>query len=98
MRTSQRTAVFEKPFFLPGVDRPLPAGSYMIETDEELIEGVSFPAWRRVSTTIFVPTRSGGDVSGEVVHIDPADLTAAEKRDRPADPLRVTSTFAKGKE
>jgi hypothetical protein len=31
-------------------------------TDEELIEGLSFPAYRRVSTAIFVPAPSGSAV------------------------------------
>ena len=85
MRTSRRTVIFARPFSLKGVGRELPAGSYMIETEEELIEGVSFPAYRRVATTIFVPTRPGGVVSGEVMTIDPSELAAARKRDAGED-------------
>ena len=48
-------------------------------TDEELIEGLSFPAYRRVSTAIFVPAPSGSAV--EMVPIDPLDLQAAQERD-----------------
>ena len=40
---------------LKGVGRELPAGSYRVATDEELIEGLSFPVYRRVATMIFVP-------------------------------------------
>ena len=54
-RTHERIWTFGKPFMLKGVDRLLPAGSYRVATDEELIEGLSFPVYRRVATMIFVP-------------------------------------------
>jgi hypothetical protein len=62
---------------LKGVDQPIAAGSYDIVTDEELIEGLSRFAWRRVSTMIFLPTPSWF----EMVAIDPADLQGALERD-----------------
>jgi hypothetical protein len=42
-RTFSKTVVFTKPFLLKGIDRMLPAGDYRVVTDEELIEGISFP-------------------------------------------------------
>ncbi len=57
-RTHRETVVFKQPFVLKGIDRILPSGDYLVVTDEDLIEGLSFPAYRRVSTMIFVPTRS----------------------------------------
>jgi hypothetical protein len=48
-------------------------------TDEELIEELSFPAYRRVSTMIFVPTESASSV--EMVPVDPLDLQVAQERD-----------------
>jgi hypothetical protein len=84
-RTSRKTVTFERSFSLRGIDRELPAGSYVVETDEELIEGVSFPAYRRVATTIFVPSRPGGIVSGQVMTIDPLALAAAQKTDAATD-------------
>ena len=42
---------------------------------------LSFPAYRRVATTIFLPSRPGDLVSGQLVTIDPLQLDAAEKRD-----------------
>jgi hypothetical protein len=79
-RTREKTLTFGKPFLLKGVDRLLPAGDYRIATDEELIEGLSFPVYRRTATMIFVPGQ-GHASSVEMVTIDPADLTAAQKRD-----------------
>jgi len=79
-RTSSKTVVFSHPFSLKGVDRVLPAGDYRVVTDEELIEGLSFPVYRRVSTVIFVPAQSQAS-SIEMVTIDPADLKAAQDHD-----------------
>ena len=41
-------------------------------TDEELIEGLSFPAYHRISTVIFVPAQSGSAV--EMVTNEPVEL------------------------
>ena len=50
-------------------------------TDEQLIEELSFPAYRRVSTVIFAPGQSPNSSSVEMVTIDPRDLQAAQDRD-----------------
>lgn len=78
MRTRDRTWTFAAPFMLKGVDRLLPAGDYRVATDEELIESLSFPVYRRVATMIFVPGRGG---SVEMLTVDPADLQTARERD-----------------
>jgi hypothetical protein len=80
-RTLSKTVVFTRPFLLKGVDRILPAGDYRVVTDEELIEGLSFPVYRRISTMIFVPAQSHPTSSVEMVIIDPIDLQAAQDRD-----------------
>lgn len=59
----------------------LPAGTYHVVTDEELIEGLSFPAYRRVATMIEVPTHSLRSTSSEMLTIDPAHLVTAQQRD-----------------
>jgi len=61
------------------VDRLLPPANYRVVTDEDLIEGLSFPAYRRASTAIFVPAEFGCAV--EMVTIDPLDLQASIDRD-----------------
>jgi len=80
-RSQSKTVVFRKPFLLKGIDRMLPAGDYRVVTDEELIEGLSFPVYRRVSTVIFVRAPTHGASSMEMVTIDPLDLRAALDRD-----------------
>ena len=80
-RTPRNNVVFNHPFELKGVDRLLPPGSYQIVTDEELLEGVSFPVYHRVSTMIIVPAQSGHASSVEMIAIDPSDLEAAQAED-----------------
>ena len=79
MRTTEKTITFHRPFCLKGVDSVLPPADYRVVTDEELIEGLSFVAYHRVSTIIFVPAPSGSAV--EMVTVDPLDLQAAQERD-----------------
>ena len=79
MKTSDTTVTFHRPFCLKGVDRELPPADYRVTTEEELIEGLSFAAYRRVSTVIFVPAPYGGGI--EMVTIDPSDLKAAQVTD-----------------
>ena len=81
VRTSSKTLTFAHPFLLKGVDRILAAGDYRVVTDEELIEGLSFPVYRRVATMIFVPAKSGSASTVEMVTIDPQDLQAAQALD-----------------
>ncbi len=81
MRTTRRNLTFAKSFSLAGIGRVLPAGNYEVVTDEELIEGLSFPAYRRVATMIMVPAQSHQGSSTEMLTVDPDELTAAIERD-----------------
>jgi hypothetical protein len=89
-RTSEKTVTFSHPFLLKGVDRILAAGEYRVVTDEELIEQLSFPVYRRVATMIFVPADAQNTSSVEMVSIDPRDLQEAQDRDA-ALPQTTTS-------
>jgi hypothetical protein len=80
-RASNKTVSFARPFVLKGVDRVLPAGEYRVATDEELIQELSFPVYRRVATMIFVPAEARRSSSVEMVSIDPHDLQEALNRD-----------------
>jgi hypothetical protein len=92
-RTREKMVSFTKPFVLEGVDHALPAGEYRVKTDEELIEGISFPVYRRVATMIFVPARTQRG-SIEMIAIDPVALQAALDRDAAADPIATQSAKA----
>jgi hypothetical protein len=81
VRTRRKTVTFAQPFSLSGIDEVQPAGTYTVETDEELLPGLSFPAYRRIATLIFLHPRRGGPIVEEVANIDPLELQAAQERD-----------------
>jgi hypothetical protein len=81
VRTSRKTVTFTRPFSLSGIDELQPAGSYTVETDEEELPGLSFPAYRRIATLILLRSQCAGRVVEEVVDIDPLELHAAQERD-----------------
>ena len=85
-RSKRVTMTFQHPFALKGIDRPLAAGQYEVVSDEELIEELMFPVYRRVSTLIFVPAQTGRQSSVEMVNVDPLELTAAHERDQARAP------------
>lgn len=93
MRTSRKTVTFNHPFLLAGGERRYPAGNYEVVTDEELIEGLSFPAYRRLATMMLVPVQSHHASSVEMLTIDPLDLATALQRDQLA--LNAGATPAK---
>jgi len=76
-RTISKSVTFARPFRLDGLDRIQPAGNYTVETDEELLQALSFPAYRRTDTRIRLPIVG----SEQVARIDPAELEAALARD-----------------
>ncbi len=81
LRTTSRTITFRQPFSLVGLDDIQPAGTYTIQTDEEPLEGLSFLAYRRVATVIFLPLGRGGPGSFQAISITPEALDAAQARD-----------------
>jgi hypothetical protein len=84
-RTTSKTVTFRHPFHLDGFDGAQPAGSYTVETAEELLQALSFPAWRRLYTTIRLPGRPGASVLEQTATIDPEALDAILARDAAAD-------------
>ena len=83
LRTKRETITFTKPFTLRGVDGLHKAGTYTVETDEAAIEGISFMAYRRVATMIFMPLHGAGPGSLQSVPVDPRDLAEALAGDVP---------------
>ena len=80
VRTSRKSVTFTQPFSLSGIDEVQPAGTYTVETDEELLPGLSFPAYRRIASLIFLRSRDVGQVL-EIANVDPLELQAAQERD-----------------
>jgi hypothetical protein len=77
MRSIERTLIFRRPFRLSAVDDVLPSGRYRIITEQEPLEGLSFTAWQRVRTLLFLPADSLPGKARQVVPVDPNELEAA---------------------
>ena len=77
MRTTRESITFDHPFSLTAVDKLQPAGTYTVDSDEELIEGLSFLACRRIATIIYLPLHQGSHGSVQAIRVDPLELAAA---------------------
>jgi hypothetical protein len=85
-RTTKSTVTFTRPFRLSAFGEQLPAGRYSIETDGELLEEVSFPAYRRTATVMQLiadPLRPGVT---ETIMVDPEQLEEALAEDAAQSP------------
>jgi hypothetical protein len=80
-RTTQTVVHFSSDFRLPGFDAPQPAGDYRVDHDEELIEGASRFAWRRIGAFMHLPAIATRASTQQMVPINPADLEAALSKD-----------------
>ena len=81
IRTSERTVTFTKPFLLTALDEELPAGDYIVEIEEELVQGISYAAYRRTSTVLRLPAKSGPAHLTRALSVDADELNAAMERD-----------------
>jgi hypothetical protein len=91
-RSRRETVVFKHPFRIASIERLLPAGSYEVITDEESMEGLSFPSFRPVATMMMVPAPPPRSSSVEMVTISSIDLSDSRqpmrwrpKSDAPVD-------------
>lgn len=80
-RTTDSLVTFRRPFNLRDIVGTQPPGTYQIETVELMIDGLSFVAFRRVSTTITLPAMGSSVTRRQFIEIDPADLAAAQQLD-----------------
>ncbi len=79
MRTTRQTLTFAHPFSLAAVDEVQPAGTYIVEVDEELIEGLSFLVYQRIATTIYLPLPHGRAGAIQAIRVSPGELPSAER-------------------
>ena len=83
-RSRGETITFRHPFRIKGIDRVLPSGAYEVITDEEMIEGLSVAAFRRVATLIMVPAAPPRSSTTEMISISSVDLADAQRIDASA--------------
>ncbi len=83
-RITTSTVTFAHPFLIPGHKGELPAGSYEFLVEEELLQGVSFEAYRRTASWLVVGNLRRPQAPFEMRDVSPRDLDAALDRDRAA--------------
>lgn len=84
-RVARGCVVFATPFYVEGLDREQAAGTYEVETVEELIEGLSFLAYRIASMSILLPQSKGATRSYQLVRIEPSVVRAAQREGESTD-------------
>lgn len=77
IRTTRTQVIFKAPFSLPELDGLQRAGTYNVETEEEVIEGNQHTVYLRLATVLQIDSLG----STRFVTIDPAGLEAALERD-----------------
>lgn len=80
IRTRTESVTFKRSFRLSKLGL-LPPGTYTVEIDEELLEGASFPLFRRVRTLFHLPADIGQPGPAQAAVIDPHDVAAALESD-----------------
>lgn len=78
-RSSTKSVTFAHPFHLRGIERLLEPGTYEIDTIEEQIDGLTFIAYRRLSTTVTL--EDPATQMRQVIQINADDFAAAQIRD-----------------
>ena len=80
-RSRRERVTFKHGFRLKSIERLLPAGTYDVVTDEEMIEGLSFASYRRIATMITVPSAAPHSTSWEMISIGALELSEAQRLD-----------------
>jgi hypothetical protein len=83
-RSTETTVTFLHAFHMKGLEQPQPAGTYLVVTEEELLDALSFPAWQRTGTQLHLPAIGLPALLRQAISIDPVDLSAALVADGPS--------------
>jgi hypothetical protein len=81
IRTTRCLASFAEPFSLRNVEGVQPPGDYNVYIEDELIQGLSRAAYRRVSAILQLPSISSPQDQSRLVSVNASDLKAALMKD-----------------
>ncbi len=81
VRSSSSLVTFSGPFWIDASQTSLPAGTYRVETDEEMIEGRNFIAYRWLFTNLRALDARGHDSRGRVYTVTRQELKDALNND-----------------
>ena len=84
-RSTRSTVTFFHAFNLPGFSKDLSPGDYEVMTEDELLQGLNFQAYRRTGTYLLVHGIGAHASKTELRIIKQEDLDLALSRDRNLD-------------
>ena len=76
-RTTVTTVTFQRSFTLSALEGTHPAGTYRVITEEEQIPGLSFTAFRRTETLLYLPADPAPGATRQAVSISTDELAEA---------------------
>jgi hypothetical protein len=76
-RTTVTTVTFQRSFTLAALEGTQPAGTYRLVTEEEQIPGLSFTAFRRTETLLYLPADPVPGGTRQVVSVSTEELAEA---------------------
>ncbi|WP_420028863.1 hypothetical protein [Metarhizobium album] len=82
MRTTESEITFMRPFRLQALTEPQQPGTYRLVIDEELIEGLSYPVYRRTATHIEIPAISIPIATRQFLQVSYSEIQHALELDR----------------
>jgi hypothetical protein len=82
VRTARTTVSVWQPFELLDLDDIQPAGDYLLDKDEELVQSLSRLAYRRLATLLHLPSTSRPQGRAGLLSASRAELDAALEKDR----------------
>jgi hypothetical protein len=94
MRSTTSTVTFSNPFTLSGYPGDLPSGDYEILVEEELLQGLSFEAYRRTATYLTVHGKGARAGRSELRVTTESDVKEALRRDAAATETKNQSDAA----
>jgi len=81
-RSSKVMVTFPHPVTLTGYPEVIPAGDYVMLVEEELLQGLTFSAYRRTASYLMLQGSSGQSGRIELCPIHERDLETATVHDR----------------
>ena len=78
----RKTVTFAHPFQLDGLDKVLPAGTYSVESENDVLDGMFLPDCLRTSVLIQLHTMPGSSGYSQTLTVSWEALEAALLRDR----------------
>ena len=87
-RKSEKRINFAHSFVIKSHNETFPAGSYVLESYDELINGISFIAYRTLRTFLRISITKNGAVTRRIIEVDKAEIDAALLADTKAKTIK----------